>query len=346
MNKEGKKLNDWAIKKIKKEYRDDVLLLIAHNTYRLEKDADKASFSFFYPVSEKAVGLAKTFIIDGVGYDLFPMSWERTERIVELEEDNVSVIADAEILYYRKEEDKKRFLDVQAKLQAHLHDPTFMLNKALEKVNIAMELYQTMMFEETTYKVRKAAGYIMMFLSNAVAYSNMTYFEKGHQNPMSDLMVMKNIPLDFIHLCEAVVNAESSDEIKKLCHDIIWNTRQFLSVKKGKGEETEYNHNFNDLAHWYHELSYAWREIYHWCDQKDAVKAFLRSCYLQSELDIVREEFGLEEFDLLGAFNARSLATYRKQAEVLEKQMISIIEKHGASIEVYDSVEEFLRQNG
>jgi hypothetical protein len=334
MNTEGKKLNDWAINKIKKEYKDDVLLLIAHDTYKLEKDADKASFSFFYPASEKAIGLAKTFIIDGVGYDLFPMSWERTERIVKLEEDNAAVIADAEILYYRKEEDKTRFLDVQAKLQAHLHDSTFMLNKALEKVNIAMELYQTMMFEETLYKVRKAAGYIVNFLSNAVAYSNMIYFKKGYQNPMAELQTMKSIPDDFIRLCQAIVQANSSNELKKLCHEMIQNTRRFLSAKKWKSEKSTYNKNFKDLACWYH-----------WCDEKDAVRAFLRSSYLQSELDIVREEFGLDELDLLGTFNANNLTAYRKRAEILEKQIISIIKKQGVDIEVYDSVEEFIQKN-
>ncbi len=345
MKTEGVKLNEWAINKIKKEYKNDVQLLIAFNAYKLEKDATTASMSYFYPVSDKAKELAKTFIIDGVGYDLFPMSWERTERMVELDEDNASVIANAEILYYRKEEDKKSFLDMQARLQSHLHDPRFMLKKALEKVNVAMELYQTMMFEEMLYKVRTAAGHIVNFLSNAVAYSNMTYFKKGHQNCIDDLLAMKNIPEDYIKLCQDIVQADSVDEIKKLCHEIIQNTRKFLSVKKGKSEKTRISQNFEDLAGWYHELSYAWREIYHWCDQKDAVRVFLRSCFLQSELDIVIDEFGLDEMDLLGAFNASNMPAYRKYAETLEKQMISIINKHGVDIEVYDSVEEFLQKN-
>ena len=68
---------------------------------------------------EEANRLAKTFIIDGVGYDLFPMSWERLDRIVNLDEDNASCVDDAEILYYRKEEDKKHFLELQTKLQAN-----------------------------------------------------------------------------------------------------------------------------------------------------------------------------------------------------------------------------------
>jgi len=345
MKTEGEKLNDWVINKIKTEYKDDVLLLIAHNTYKLEKDSNAASVSFFFPASEKGVGLARSFIIDGIGYDLFPMSWDRIERMTNLDEDNAACVGEATILYYRKEGDKKRFLDLQTRLQDHLHNPGYMIDKALEKVNVAMELYQTMMFEESLFKVRKAAGHIVNFLSNAVAYSNMTYFRKGYQNSTADLLAMESIPEDFMRLCQDIVQADSGDEIKKVCHKIIQNTRQFLSAKKGKSKSTKSNQNFQDLAHWYQELSYAWREIYQWCDEKDAIKAFIRGCYLQSELDIIGEEFRLGEFDMLGAFKADDLVAYRRRAENLEKKMVSIIGDHGVTLEVYDSVDEFLVKN-
>ncbi len=346
MKTKGNKIDTWAINKVKTEYKDDVLLLIGHhNTYKLEKDAELATFSFFIPASEKAYELARTFIIDGVGYDLFPMSWERIERIVELDEDNATCVGDAEMLYYGKEEDKKRFLELQARLQDHLHNPQFMLNKALEKVNVAMELYQTMMFEEKLFKVRKAAGYILNFLITAVAYSNQTYFKNGYMNHMPELLAMKSIPGDFIRLYEAIVKANTSDELKKLCHEMIYNTRQFLSSKKGNRKNMNYNQDYKELASWYEELSYAWREIYHWCDQNDAVKAFMRGCFLQSEIDIVREEFGLEELDLLSSFRADDMTAYRKRAEALEKQIVSTIEEHGVKIDMYDSIEGFLEKN-
>ena len=344
MKTQMSKLDNWAIEKIKKEYKDDVALLIGHNTYRLEEDAKKAFFSFFFPTSDKANGLAKTFIIDGTGYDLFPMAWARIERMAALDEDNASCVGDAQILYYRKEADKKRFLDIQARLRDHLSDPRFMLLKALEKLNVAMGLYQTMMFEDTLYKVRKAAGYIVTFLSNAVAYSNQTYL-RNHNNLIADLSAMKSIPEKFVNHCEAIAGAGSAEELKKLCYEMIYNTRQYLDAKKGKGEKGDYNQDYGDLADWYQELSYAWREIYHWCDWNDAFMAFMRGSFLQSELDIVREEFGLKEMDLLGAFNANDMTAYRKRAETLEKQIVSVIEKHGVAIDTYDSIEVFLKKN-
>ena len=341
----NERLVNWVINKIKTEYKDEVCLLIGHNTLKLEKDADEKSLGFYIPASERASGLAKTFIIDGIGYDLFPMSWERMERTAELNEYNTTCLADAKLLYYRNEEDKKRFIGLQAKLRDNLKNPKFMLNKALEKLNVVMEIYQTMMFEETLYKIRKASGFIADYLSIAIANANLTYFRNGQTNQIPDLLAMKSIPKDFVRLYEAIVRARSSEELKKLCYEMISNTRQFLSAKKGKRENGNYNRNFEDLASWYQELRYTWRRVYHWCDKRDAVRAFMWGCFLQSELDIVREEFGISELDLLSAFNADDMTAYRKQAEILEKQIVSTIEKHGVVIDAYDSIDEFLKKN-
>lgn len=341
----NERLTDWAINKIETEYKDDVCLLIGHNTLKLEKDMDETGLSYFIPASENADGLARTFIIDGIGYDLFPMSWERIEGMAALDEYNTSCLGDVKILYYRNEEDKKRFLELQAKLKDNLRNPEYMLNKALEKLNFAMEIYQTMIFEETLYKVRKASGYIADFLSMAVAYANLTYFKNGQTNQIPDLLAMESIPKDFIRLYEEIVKAGSSEELKKLCYEMIYNTRQFLSAKKGKNENGSCNRNFKELADWYQELCYTWRRVYHWCDENDAVRSFIWGCYLQYELDIVREEFGLGEFDLLGSFNADDMTAYRKQAEALEKQIVSVIEEHGVTIDAYASADDFLKKN-
>ncbi|HEY93742.1 MAG TPA: hypothetical protein G4O15_02230 [Dehalococcoidia bacterium] len=345
MSSKMSKLDNWATNKIKTEYKDDVQLLIGHNSYRLPGDAELAQISFFFPATDKAYALAKTFIIDGIGYDLFPMSWERIERMTELDEDNAPCVGEAEILYYRTEEDKERFLELQKRLKDHLSDSQFVLKKALEKVNVAMELYQTMMFEDELFKVRKAAGHILNYLLNAVAYTNGKYFRTGYMNAKQDLLEMKDIPENLLRLQEDIIKAGATGEIKQLCHELISSTRRYFAGKKGEPEKRWVDQNYTDLAHWYQELSYAWREVYHWCDRDEPVLAFMRGCFLQSELDIVTDEFGLEELDLLGSFNFSDLAAYRKQAEILEKKIISVIEKKGVSIESYDTVKDFLSAN-
>lgn len=339
------KLINWVIGKIEKEYKDDVCLLIGSDVFKLEQDAEGTSFGYFVAANEKAYNLARTFIIDGVGYDLYPRSWDRIEKMAGLDDYNPTLLGNVKILYYRRIEDKNRFLALQAKLQENLKNNEFMFKKALERLNVAMQIYQTMMFEESIGKVRMAAGFIADYLSVAVAFLNQTYFKYSQINQISELSSMKEVPQNFISYYRAIIHAESADELKNLCHVMILSTRKFIKSRKTENKNKACNADFHNLADWYQELCYTWRRIYYWCGQKDAQKAFIWGCYLQQELDIVKEEFGLKEMDLCGKYNADDLSDFRKRAEELERYVVAEIHNHGAELDEYNSIEDFLSKN-
>jgi hypothetical protein len=345
MKTTNEKLVDWAIKKIVSNYKDDVCLLVAHDTFKLEKDLSGKSISYYVPATEKAYGLAKTFIVNDIGYDLFPMSWRRLERLANLDDSITSCLGDAQLLYSRNPEDKERFIALQKKLQENLQNQEFVIKKALEKLSIAMEIFQTMMFEESIGKTRKAAGYIADFLSNAIACTNHTYFKNGQTNQIADLLTMSSIPKEFINLYKAIVNANSAGDLKKICHQMICCTREFLRTKKPESKNKNNGQDFIGLANWYQELCYTWRRIYHWCEVNDTIKTFMWGCFLQSELDIVKEEFNLDEMDLLVTFNANDLQAFRRQAEELENYIKNAIKKQGLKLDTYNSVDDFVRKN-
>ncbi|WMT39405.1 hypothetical protein RE628_18425 [Paenibacillus sp. D2_2] len=130
MNKNDTRLAEWAVKKVESEYHDDVCLLLEHKTLKLEQDMEATTFSFYIPATNRANGLARTFIIDGIGYDLYPMSWERIERMADIKEYNTTCLADAIILWARSEEDRQRFVSLQARLRANLQNPQYMYERA------------------------------------------------------------------------------------------------------------------------------------------------------------------------------------------------------------------------
>lgn len=345
MKTANEKLLDWLINKIEREYKDDVSLVIGNDLLRLEQDTNGSYFNYFIPANEKACTLARTFIIDGIGYDLYPRSWESIENSANLDDYNPTCLGNVEILYYRSEEDKQRFLAMQTRMRENLADPGFMFKKALEKLNIAMEIYQTMMFEDKAGKVRMAAGFIADYLSVSVAFANQTYFKYSQIDQMAELSSMNANPDNFLQCYKSIINADSVDELKKLSHEMISNTRRFLSSRKPENEIKEYNRDFRNLADWYQELCYTWRRIYWWCDKKDVQKAFVWGCGLQHELDIVKEEFGLEEMDLLSSFIAGDLTSFRRTAERLERYIVEEIGRHGVKLEKYDTIDDFLAMN-
>jgi len=142
------RLTEWAIDKIQKEYPDDVALLIAVEGSSCNGDGHGEAFDYFVPATERGNELAQTFIIGDVGNDLYPRSWERCERTANLDDWATFCLGNARVLYSRSKEDEERFEAIRKRLFANLSDPAFTYRKALERLDNAMDMYRTMMFEE------------------------------------------------------------------------------------------------------------------------------------------------------------------------------------------------------
>ena len=336
------KLTEWVINKIKNEYSDDVALLVAVEGASVNGDGHGEPFDYFVPVAERGNELAQTFIIDGVGNDLYPRSWERTERTASLDDLATQCLGNAKILYARSEEDEKRFEVIRKKLFDNLANPEFIYKKALENLDVAMDMYRTMMFEERLYKVRCLAGYIHHFLTISVGCLNGTYPKDYTLGVIGEVSKWKRLPERFLEYYKAILAASTTGELKSLAHLLIASTRQFIAGYKPESASEKNAPNFKWLADWYQELRTTWNRIYFYCKTGDADSAFRDACTLQNELGIVGEEFSLDEMDLLGCFDSLNLKPLLLRATVLEEIIVSAIESQGITIKRYDTLEAFL----
>ena len=55
-------------------------------------------------------------MIDGVRYDIFPISWERVGRIADLQENLAALVGDVRIIYSNSKSDIERFHGMQERL--------------------------------------------------------------------------------------------------------------------------------------------------------------------------------------------------------------------------------------
>jgi len=345
MEKKDNRLNDWVIKKIEDEFSNDVCLLLAHNRLKLGKDMDKASFSYYIPATNRANGLARTFIVDGVGYDLFPIPWKRVEDMADIKKCySTTVLDNAEILWARSEEDKQRFISLQDRLRANFKNPYYMREKAKEWFCWAKDVFQDAFFEDELYKVRKYAGQICDLLSIVVAYANMRYLKHGETKQIQEISEMNKIPKNFVELYQNIITEQLPNVQKRLCYDLITSTKAFLEER----EETDSSKgmvDFEELAFWYQELSYWWRRVYYWCDENNFINAYLRGCMLQEEVDENGKKFGITDIDIMSSFDANDLTLLRKRAEAVEQNFRRAIEENGVKIDEYKTIEDFLETN-
>ncbi len=345
MDTSNRCLADWAIRKIELDFKDDVCLLLEHKTLKLAQDQSETSFSFYIPATNRANGLGRTFIIGGIGYDLFPMSWERVERMSDVKEYNTTCLADSVILYARSEADRSRFLSLQARLRANLQNPKVMLDRAEAWVSTATEVFHEMLFAEKPHQVRVLAGIICDLTSLSVAFVNQRYFKHGQTNQIAELSAMPDVPDGFTGLYKRIVLAPAANEQKMLCGELISLAKAFVAAHAGAAPAKTTAPDFTELASWYQEMIYTWRRVYHWCDMAESINAYIWCCYLQREVDRVSEEFGIADTDMLSAYDPINLISFRARAATVEDRIVAAITAHGATIDAYPSIEEFLRKN-
>lgn len=350
MENRDAKLIKWAKDRIDAEFRGDIALLIGlKGACKLPEDAQDMAFDYFVPATERGYQMAKTFVIEGMGYDLYPNSYERLTRIADLQEPNMIFVLDkGEILYSKNKEEEDKFKALKTLLHQNLADKDKTYQVALEYLNTAMEIFKVLMFEEKMYKVRKAAGGIASFLSHAIALINGKYIVNVYGNLSIAIESLERMPDSYVKKYESLIACKEKEEIKNICKEMIQATRDFFTEIKNERDSVkseEKGIDYEDLSYWYHEARYTFRKIAYYVEKNAAEECFSLGCYLQIEFDAIREEFALDEMDLLGAFDKDNLMELGKCASNIEQYIRSTITEHGVKIEEYQSFEEFMEKD-
>lgn len=337
MNTE-KYVTEWALDTIKKKYADDIALVVAHNTLRI--DDKQPCMSYFVPITDRGRNFSQTFILEGIGFDIWGIEWERLERFAELDEYNITCLADGEVIYARTPEDKERFERLKSSQAEKLANPLLQRAHALEAFSQAKQIYFEMLFSKKS-DVKVGAAYVCDYLARAICFSNGGFFHKAQTEQLAELLRYGEIPKGFAEVYDMIIREKNEKNQKELCYKLIGIVESYLERPEGIVPK-EYN--YQDLADWYGELSYTWLRIRHYCEKKDITKAYMWGSMLQLELNQVCEDFGLEKMELMEAFDAENLNGFATHADSLEKKMRNNIINGGGKIREYQSRKDFLNE--
>ena len=343
MTETSKKLQEWAINKIKTEYPDDIALLIAVGGTSVNNDGHGECFDYFVPSTERGHELSRTFVVDGVGHDLYPRSWERCERTTNLDENAAFLLRNAKIVYSRSAEDAARFEAYRAQLEENLNNKNFMYRKALERLDTAMGFYQTLMFEDQLQKAIVGLGFIEHYMAVITLLLNGKVYS-WWRTCFDELLQLPHIPNNFAEYHKATLSARSVEECRSLAHVLIEVTRKFIAAHKPDSSSATKTPDAG-LAEWYCEIALQWNRIDYYCEIGDADCAFGDGIILQSELNAISAEYGLEEFDLLGSFDTADLRAFRTKARETSTYIQTLLADNGIKLRSYATVEAFLAEN-
>jgi len=331
-------VTEWVINKVKEEYADDIALVVAHNTLRIHDD--QTCMSYFVPITDRGRSFARTFILEGQGFDIWGIEWERLERFADLNEYNVTCLADAEVLYARTIEDRERFETLKKRQRKNLADPLRQRVHALEAFSQAKQIYFEMIFANDS-DVKMGAAYVLDYLARAICFTNGSYFKRTQTDQLTELADSGRIPEGFAELYNTIIWEKDEKRQKEQCFELIRIVEGFLQ-RPEKSEVRE--HNFQDLADWYGELSYTWLRLRHYSQEEDVTRTYMWGSMLQEELNQVCTDFGLEKMELMMQFDAKNLNGFVEHANRLEDEIRRRIIAGGGKICEYESREEFLNE--
>lgn len=329
----------WAVDTIKREYAEDVSLLLLYGSYENGTSNDLSDVDlYFIPKTERAYELNQTFIIGDIGYDLFPMSWHRVEEIANFNDRLLPCVGDVKILYVNSVEDETRFKNLQLTLQKHLSDPCFMLSKAKQRLNEAKKTIGELIIASTGGESRLHAASILCELAECVAFLNQTYFHRGLKTQFEDLKQMRHLPLHFLELYDFIVNTTSDEERQMACIALIKSTEFLVSHQDAQ----ERNIDYDQLIGRYEELCSSFNKIYTHCKLQNAVLVYLSAAQVQEELNDITQSFNFPSFDLLGHFDASNLEEFSLEAFKIENDLIATLDDYVIPIRSFSNIETFL----
>lgn len=342
----NERIVNWIKNKVKKEYADDISLVLVYGSYINGTANYKSDVDCYYiPKTERGYQFATTFIIDGVGYDIFPVSWERVEDIADLNEFLTPLVGDVQIIYSCDEKEKERFRILQNKLKSNLLDDKYVQRIAEKRCEMASELCSAMKASRSACEIRKMAGMIIMLLADAVAIYNHDYFHYGLKKQYENLRDnFVEIPSKIITGYKDVIVAVNADEVVNCTMKVFKDVCEYLDLQivipkaSPKKCAAVNNADASWLAKLYEEIISTFNKIYVCCENGDYILAFLSAVCLQRDLD---DEAGCS-FDLLGDFDYLHLDKLAEKTHRIENEFVQLIEKmNGERIKKFESIEQF-----
>ena len=348
------------VNKIKKDYADDVAIAAYYGSYAKGTQHSKSDLDiFFIPATDKGWNLADCFILDDIGIDLFPISWERAEKIASFNETIVSVIADCEILYSRSHADLTRFnlLRDYIKLQSSPEKKEDMVSKAADKFERCFVSLYNMERQTELTSNRIEAFNIMTTIFEVLALLNQTYLKAGWGKNSAQISAFKIKPANLEELVSSIITEESG--MAESCKNLIKAVKNTLIQEQNAlNKKASFESLFNG---YFEEMKSTFNKIVAACENKDYETAFYSSAALQNEIasflakaegslepsnltafnDIrkVYDQFGFP--DLLANFQHENLTLLKMSVIDLEKKLVGVLQNNHVEIKHFATLDEY-----
>lgn len=337
----------YVINKATTTFADDVDLLVCYGSYVTGNASELSDVDLFYIPRTNNRGLSETFILNGVGYDIFALSWDTLAEIAAFKNGLSPLLGDSKILYQFSDTEGQRFDKLIEKMQQNLQDADYMQRQARQRMKFVCERNQLIQSAETLSLARENTGQLLITLAEAVAYMNQTYLHKGTKELYQNLHEFTKLPKDCVTLYDEIIAANSVKQIQSLGQQLVSTACEFTGYQSVSTSITQPDlevvaPDYQQAASWYEECCSTFNKIYACAQTGNAILAFLSAACLQSSL---KQDLSipLKTTDLMSAFAVNDLKLIAARAKEIQQDCVDSILSGNGMLRECQTIQE-LRQ--
>ncbi len=343
--REKKKIIKALLSKINSKYKNDIAVVVCYGSYITGNAYQKSDLDFFFiPKTEKGYEMNMQFIINDIGYDFWPLSWERAERIASFKENNTSIIAEGVVVYYNQPSDLNKFNLLKQKISELTKNDknNTLINRAQELITEAKAKYFNMNNMSKGYKeVDSYCSHILNLLANIVALLNSSYIKKGVYNINNEFKNFTVLPDDFLHNFNSAVRTKSIENKKELTKRMILQFDELLKAKQLQPKVAITEEKFRGF---YEEIKSNYNKLRHACDNKDYVKAYFTAHLIEQEVhSMLGDVYNNYNFPyLIKAFKDNDLEKIKSLTNQHEDKLINLLKNYNIDYIKFKNADELI----
>ncbi|GAA3413112.1 kanamycin nucleotidyltransferase C-terminal domain-containing protein [Paenibacillus hodogayensis] len=281
-------VSETIVNHIRSAYPEDIAIVAYYGSYAQGTATKRSDLDFFFiPATSNGYRASVQFIIDDIGFDFWPISWERAERMASFKEPQTTIIADCKLLYVRSDEDCERFMKLRNTIST-LQEPKNTL-KLVEEAeselrNVYVHLYKLSRAgdsETITFYKTEAHGVLTKVLQ-CLALLNRTYFTKGFGKNKEQIVQLPLKPANLESYMNTIMHGSLITDIVQACEQLTADTLELVVAQKGKHSGAP---SYSDrMKGFYEEEKAVLDKIMTACEMNDYETAFFYSIHTQDEV--------------------------------------------------------------
>ncbi len=331
---------DTIIEAIKRDYKEDIAIMVVMGSHLYQDTHAKSDLDmYFIPKTKRGFELSRVFIIDGIGFDLWAISWERIERIAKHEERIGSIVAEGNVVYYGDEADLKRFNELRDLANDKSNPGHFIYRSRQQMKTVYQDLY-LLNQADTLSQTRYDAIQIIYGLTFALALLNQTPIKRGRGKLLGEILSMPYIPNDFAESYTTVFNSKDVNVIKNAVNHLVTATQSLVDERWFHLIDQSYS---SEAQGFYEELINNYNKIERATQIGDHVTALFAAAEINHEIDDIIAHRGVSLSDLpnmLEAYDPVDLNRLYECSKAHQQKLVEILTKHNVSINVLKDINE------